>query len=266
MGPEVRNVGLERAGVMLSRRFASRKGDDIIIWSLLCGSGKAYNQPNSFWKSRLHTRFSSGFLMSTCERMKSVPGLSWAPATPFADPLAVRAHTTGTNVLAAPDVKVYWPDEGPNTISAQFLRAHNSDFNSAFCLRSRWFVHITTAAEVKQYSSTPNSCWERAQQVLSSGDYKGVIFLRPNLSQPLSGQMGIPFTPLQHLDDGKGAPVAVCATKDDREKFDPFRLATELTQDCELWGEAWEWKGVYPVAPHDSISASAFQEKELRLV
>lgn len=53
MGQAIHETGLERAGVMLSRRFASRRGDDIIIWSLLCGQDNAQKRPELFWKSRL---------------------------------------------------------------------------------------------------------------------------------------------------------------------------------------------------------------------
>ncbi|KFY04599.1 hypothetical protein V491_09298, partial [Pseudogymnoascus sp. VKM F-3775] len=260
------NVGLERAGVMLSRRFTSNEGDAIIIWSLLCGNDMAETKPERFWKARLRTRISTGFLMSTCERVNGVPGLSWAPATPIANPLAAIAHAKDTNTKLVSNPRVYWPHDSTTTVTATLLQAQHKNFKTPLFLHSSWYVYIVQPQDLKKHSTIPNSCWERAQQVLSLGEYKKVIFLRPSIPDTLLANSGFQFMPLQHLDYGEGSPVAVCATKDDREKFDVSRLATELTQEWELSGEEWEWKGVYAVSPNDSIDINAFEVMNLRIV
>ncbi|ERF68613.1 hypothetical protein EPUS_07174 [Endocarpon pusillum Z07020] len=81
-------VVLEVGGSWLSHRPASRKGDDIVIWSLLPGHGtKALQNAVDFWRQqcRVHT----GFLLSSAERLKQ-RGLTWAPKTPYAMSTANR--------------------------------------------------------------------------------------------------------------------------------------------------------------------------------
>lgn len=88
------NVGLELAGFMLSSRPASRKGDDLVIWSLLIGLDKDSTAPlpfedeeqdseefvARFWKTFVNRHIATGFLMSSAPRLTGV-GLTWAPRT-----------------------------------------------------------------------------------------------------------------------------------------------------------------------------------------
>jgi hypothetical protein len=92
-GPSLRALGLgqvdlEVAGSWLSHRPASRKGDDIVIWSLLPGPGaKALQNAVDFWRQQRSVN--TGFLLSSAERLKQ-RGLTWAPRTPYAMPAANR--------------------------------------------------------------------------------------------------------------------------------------------------------------------------------
>ncbi|KAL1614399.1 hypothetical protein SLS56_012110, partial [Neofusicoccum ribis] len=80
-------VSVEEASMLLSHRQASREGDDVVIWSLLVDEN-AYHSAEKFWLSRCDiTRapadnINTGFLISSAPRIKKVPGLGWAPATP----------------------------------------------------------------------------------------------------------------------------------------------------------------------------------------
>ncbi|KAL9044842.1 MAG: hypothetical protein Q9214_002052 [Letrouitia sp. 1 TL-2023] len=88
------NLYLEPAGNMLSYRPASRKGDDLVIWSLLIGLDKSGTallpfgeaDQNSeefcfrFWQTFVGEWISPGFLMSSAPRLKT-PGFTWAPRT-----------------------------------------------------------------------------------------------------------------------------------------------------------------------------------------
>ncbi|KAF8851732.1 hypothetical protein BDZ45DRAFT_140526 [Acephala macrosclerotiorum] len=78
-------IGKESAAALLSRRHASRPGDDIVIWSLLT-SDKPYYDAATWWKSNgnsfLGRPTRMGFLISSVPRIKNVEGLSWAPKQP----------------------------------------------------------------------------------------------------------------------------------------------------------------------------------------
>ena len=74
----------ETSGETLSYRPASRKGDDIIIWSLLVDNDKC-DLPEEFWRRNLGKLIHTGFLMSSAPRVDA-RGLSWAPSTPYFKP------------------------------------------------------------------------------------------------------------------------------------------------------------------------------------
>lgn len=84
----------EESGQVLSYRPASRKGDDVIIWSLLANDDGC-DSPEKLWQPRarkydenfIHT----GFLMSSAPRLET-KGLSWAPSTPYFIPR--REHSS----------------------------------------------------------------------------------------------------------------------------------------------------------------------------
>ena len=82
-------MSTEQSGQILSYRPASRKGDDIVIWSLLSNE-ESCDSPEGLWRNKVREfngdLVHTGFLMSSAPRL-SVKGLSWAPATPFFEPL-----------------------------------------------------------------------------------------------------------------------------------------------------------------------------------
>jgi hypothetical protein len=79
------DMPIEVGGTLLSYRPASRPGDDIVIWSLIFDPLKPSYDAEQFWRSRIGSHVSTGFLLSSAARLRS-KGLSWAPATPFAAP------------------------------------------------------------------------------------------------------------------------------------------------------------------------------------
>ena len=82
----------EESGQALSYRPASRKGDDVMIWSLLANDDSC-ELPEKLWQSRarkydgefVHT----GFLMSSAPRLQT-EGLSWAPPPSYTEEFCVR--------------------------------------------------------------------------------------------------------------------------------------------------------------------------------
>ncbi|PTB73672.1 hypothetical protein M440DRAFT_1404661 [Trichoderma longibrachiatum ATCC 18648] len=69
----------EAAG-LLSHRQASRPGDAVIIWSLLCGD-TVFDKAEDIWRNQQRRGVPSGWLVSSYERL-SVQGFSWAPSRP----------------------------------------------------------------------------------------------------------------------------------------------------------------------------------------
>ena len=76
-------VSIEDAATLLSRRHASRPGDEIIIWGLLMGD-RVFETPNSLWRregQEMVPGVRTGYLISNIPRLADA-GLSWAPARP----------------------------------------------------------------------------------------------------------------------------------------------------------------------------------------
>ncbi|ESU15118.1 hypothetical protein FGSG_13410 [Fusarium graminearum PH-1] len=212
MGQEISTVELEKAGTMLSRRFASRPGDEMVIWSLLCGDDTAEKRLERFWKGRLRVPIKSGFLMSTSDRVKGIRGLSWAPSSPFARPMELN--------VSSPDPAIYASYDGNGTIAVKLLDEKVSDCNTALHLRGDWCVYIVQPSDLEDLSAVPNSCWERAKQLLSSGEYKRVIFVRPVFSRAhvVAGDE-IPF--LRPTTDAAAIP-----------RCDQYQVQLKIIYDC----------------------------------
>ncbi|KAL7815236.1 hypothetical protein V8C26DRAFT_435956 [Trichoderma gracile] len=73
-------VDTKEAAGLLSHRQASRAGDAVIIWSLLCGDA-VFDKAEDIWRSQQGRGVPSGWLVSSYERL-STKGLSWAPSRP----------------------------------------------------------------------------------------------------------------------------------------------------------------------------------------
>jgi hypothetical protein len=78
---EMYPVDLPEAAILLSHRHASRPGDDIVIWSLLCHPKASYSV-EKLYEQRIGTILRTGFLMSGYPRIQNRKGRSWAPSQP----------------------------------------------------------------------------------------------------------------------------------------------------------------------------------------
>ncbi|KUI55380.1 hypothetical protein VP1G_02849 [Cytospora mali] len=240
-GVELQPPSIESAGVMLSRRYASRSGDDVIIWSLLVGDDRAHSSPEALWRSRVGQHVKTGFLMSSCDRVKGAAGFGWAPATP---------QFFGRDSSALPlNASVYWPYDGDGTFPARIMVLAD---RTTVCLRGRWLVHLFSLQDVtfaRRQCDFFGSCWERAEQLVTSGKYNRAIFVRPLLSESIeSGWMpetSAPFMAAQNLDDSQDMAVAVCATKEDHAQHVDLADPDNWVGPYELEPELWEWKGVF---------------------
>ena len=86
------SMGREESGQVLSYRPASRKGDDVVIWSLLTHNDGC-DLIERFWRNNVGGKdVMTGFLMSSAPRLRT-KGLSWAPSTPYFKPLSENSST-----------------------------------------------------------------------------------------------------------------------------------------------------------------------------
>jgi hypothetical protein len=72
------------AASLLSHRHASRGGDDVVIWSLICTRSVFYTA-QTLWTDGILTKgrfIPTGFLISSLPRLREKKGLSWAPSQP----------------------------------------------------------------------------------------------------------------------------------------------------------------------------------------
>ena len=102
----------EQSGQVLSYRPASRKGDDIVIWSLLSNE-ESCDSPEGLWRNKVRESVGyfvhTGFLMSSAPRLP-MKGLTWAPATPYFEPLRedVLTETPSFRAFTSSDT---WPGQ-----------------------------------------------------------------------------------------------------------------------------------------------------------
>ena len=121
--------GREEVGQVLSYRPASRKGDEVVIWSLLAIE-EAEDSPEELWRNKLRIDSESvhtGFLMSSAPRL-GIKGLSWAPSTPYFKSLP-EGPPTGVSSFRAFVSTETWP----GTITDQGLLAawHVYEFDTS---------------------------------------------------------------------------------------------------------------------------------------
>ncbi|KAI1773787.1 hypothetical protein F4818DRAFT_101719 [Hypoxylon cercidicola] len=98
-------VAVSEAASLLGQRFASRPGDDVIIWSLLVDDPVIKNA-NDLWArgrhgiERLDKVVHTGHLLSSVQRLNSRQGPSWAPRQP--GPYLAANEESPTSTLYPP--------------------------------------------------------------------------------------------------------------------------------------------------------------------
>jgi len=153
------------ASAMLSHRHATRPGDDVVIWNLMCATRAEHisSDPSLFWKSKVGFFLNTGYLMSSAPRLKGVKGFSWAPCTP---------NVRSTNPLL-PNA---YPSDGSGSETGRI---------TAKGLEAVWLIHHVEARDDKKYSGRThdhldeisiqgqsdaglNKCWQEVQKLRNS--------------------------------------------------------------------------------------------------
>ncbi len=125
-------VAVSEAASLLGQRFASRPGDDVIIWSLLVDD-PVMKDAQDLWArgkhggARLDKVVHTGHLLSSVQRLTPPQGPSWAPRQPGAYLAANEKPPTS---------KLYPPYDGIQSQIGLIEMGKNGDT----CLRANWGV------------------------------------------------------------------------------------------------------------------------------
>ncbi|CZR69338.1 uncharacterized protein PAC_19238 [Phialocephala subalpina] len=176
---------VEEAAALMSLRHASRRGDEIVIWSLLHNdkvprpyrsnlgfdalSGLHHSNnddteentaesldedPNSslaeaFWRMRVGKHLYTGFLMSSAPRDIKRKGLTWAPSCPTLPPLPLSDLESDTSLAK----ESYMSFDGRNT---------NLGIIAPWGLMSHWLMHVFKKSE----QNSGNSIFRRTKFIV----------------------------------------------------------------------------------------------------
>ena len=201
-----RSLHIDKAGTFLNHRHASRPGDEIVIWSLLC-TDKVFDRAEDLWAAFVGWKLNTIFLISSAPRIQNCKGLSWAPIRPNPPPL----------LDGSPPIEDY--------CIAQDMQSEQAAISKEG-LRGKWFVsqfqalrHKSGARESGSIGSPPDSkrqCLKITEIYL--GSHKWGALLQAATMRP-----GNP-SPIQYTGPSSGRVVAVVAS-----------------DDCS----SWVWRGVY---------------------
>lgn len=199
-------VSVPEGNILLSHRHASRRGDDILIWSLLVNE-RATKDVVKLWRGQLGKKVNTGFLLSSTPRIQGHWGLGWAPCTPTL-PSPSKTDLTGENF--------YLSYDGEDTFRGVM---------EADGLQAKWLVHIfSTSAGGESVndrasgSVIPHRIIEIAARHLEN--FQWGALLRPC---PVRGPRVIPT---QYRGNAQGPLLAVCGSNDRR---------------CWEWRGVYEW-------------------------
>jgi hypothetical protein len=246
---------IEQAAALMHLRHASRRGDEIVIWSLLCndkvprpirkpklGAGDLPDVPQisgdgveevavesldedsnaslaeAFWRMRIGYSFNTGFLMSSAPRAIQHKGFTWAPSRPALPPPAPDKHQAKHS-----SVRDFMPFDGRDTMWGTIM---------PWGFIAAWLVHIFKTREsassnsdynfVKPiaYEIQPDSCeiQMRLGQISATflkEDFWGALL------QPLGSSNGLPAKYRGHCS---GTLLAIVGSRD---------------------LSVWKWRGLY---------------------
>jgi hypothetical protein len=201
-------VSKELAASMLSRRYASRKDDEVVIWSLLT-SEKASYTVKEWWKSRAESFnmfLPTNYLVSSVPRVQGIDGLGWAPSK------------TGIHLLPSElERKIFYPNAGG---SAEKVRIREDGIHGL------WGIYTWRTDQVnktKVDGRLKSLLDEKAQNL-----YKHFAFLHPLQNMTYSRS---PDTGIAMAEPPKASRHPDC---------DGWLFITCGSHD----GERWEWIGV----------------------
>ncbi|KAI4175956.1 MAG: hypothetical protein LQ343_001238 [Gyalolechia ehrenbergii] len=210
---------LETGASLLSHREASRPGDDIVIWSLLLDD-KVYDEPKSFWRSRVGLSILTSFLLSSAPRLKT-KGFRWAPSSPTAQLLTDRSGGLRYRLLAYDGM-----DSSSGLITKDGYRASWLMYDFLGGVRGSKFLSSKMKVEMEPVEPKCQDNLDRVRQKYLGGYLWGAL-LQPIASQTFND-------PVLHRSDAGRTLLAVVATN--------RRWTWPGEKDKRLF---WTWRGIY---------------------
>jgi hypothetical protein len=242
---------VEGAATMLRHRHASREGDDIVIWSLLCGR-LAYTTED-FWRGSAWVR--TGFLLSSATRMRGVYGLSWAPRRPDIAPPPRGNHIANNGISSL-------MFEGTETTLGQ-ITSEGLVANWRMCRmkNSRLFsvIYRCIVISVRLFRIPIPIFWKyRVRDIwLELSYYRRMAWLSRKARQRMRDvalDVQVPLHKLALIQPSKSAAS---------DRWDLNSRGTSLAV-IESTGEgSWVWKKVLHLDGDDDILLAPFREERL---
>ncbi|KAL9635013.1 MAG: hypothetical protein Q9164_003732 [Protoblastenia rupestris] len=242
----------EEIGHLLSRRHASRNGDDLIIWSLL-GTGKAQKRAENFWE--MCDQVKSGFLVSGAPRVENVTGMSWAPTTPYIRPQH-RSVALGDGFNQ--QYTVYYPSyDGRGSLDVQ--RKDTGLLGKWLCLDVDWDLIEKSLARCQE-SKTSNLWLDKIRDTFvhneggnqqPSSDID--LFPRPDVANACATLEILTQTPGAQIKLLRPlAADGVSVYDGANRRGEDFSLLVVICMQAELTsietsndGRGWKWHGVF---------------------
>jgi len=217
------------ASAMLSYRYATRPGDDVVIWSLICSIRASHisSNPEVFWKSKIGFFINTGYLMSTAPRLQGVEGFSWAPRTP---------NVRSTDPL----LPVSYPSDGSGSEVGKIVRNG---------LEAIWLCHQVEDGDSEKFSGSRNNdfsmviqhghrahrlnrCWLEVQRLQS-------LHARVCLLVAKSQSFGRYYTAEESQKDYILVAVAFSNEKVSKD--------SDTYEDTWTWSGAHQWPSIIPM-------------------
>lgn len=205
----------EIAGSHLSYRPASRKGDHIVIWSLLTGNVK-FDLAEDLWLTHMSEhRIYTGFLVSSAPRSKK-NGLSWLPTTPY-----FKASSQSYREAHGPIRAFNGTDSMPDDFTDKGLRAD-------------WLVYEFDTSELAASEGIARNVKAELMDIvqLHLRSIRWGALLRPRIN--FSTFALEPDLSLKHKEYIEGTVLAVVGS-------------CSATRPSQIPAEegGWTWKGIY---------------------
>ena len=218
----------EEAACLLGFRHASRPGDDMVIWSLLCQE-RAHGSAEAFWKARIHDPevchpgqdrcdcfIDTGFLISSQPRLHHCKGFTWAPARPCPEVVVRRGRD-----------RRYQAFDGRDTVRAQITKDG---------LRGEWMMYEFESGKKDELHAGKKRAFLHRLQLRDPQQVRQTKVLDSIRDRSLCGYTyGALLQPSNAVGGPWQEPVGY------RGSIEGVLFAVVGSHD--RWG--WEWKGVF---------------------
>ena len=270
---EIESEGIlkvEEAAALMSLRHASRRGDEIVIWSLLHNdkvprphkpnlgfdslSGLHYSSDNdrednitesldedpssslaeAFWRMRVGKHLHTGFLMSSAPRDITRKGLTWAPSRPALPPLPPSQLESDTTLAK----ESYMPFDGRHT---------SLGIIAPWGLMSHWLMHV-----FKKNEQNYGGC------ILS----RSIFIVLDKSSRELRARLSL-ISARFLRDDAWGALLHTMDNLGNPSKYRGPHTGTLFAVVGSSNLSVWKWRGIYNW--DNSLPVPDLEEEEIVL-